>query len=80
MGDELVTSGVREKLARDLDQLQTALKKTNQSNKPLEPPTVERECEKQKPDNERLKITLDFIDRIAPKVISLFNSTIFGNR
>lgn len=77
MGDELLTSDVREKLGRDLDQLQVTLKQTNQANKPPEPPSrIEEECEKPR-DNERLKLTFDFIDKISPKVFSFLNSTIF---
>lgn len=37
MGDGLISNGFREKLERDLDNLQSGLKRKNESNKPTTP-------------------------------------------
>lgn len=41
MGDGSISNGSREKLERDLDNLQSGLKRKNESNKPPPPPQVE---------------------------------------
>lgn len=38
MGDGEVSNGFRERLERDIDDLQTTLKQANERNKPLPPP------------------------------------------
>lgn len=64
MGDEFVTIAVREKLERDLDQLQAALKQTNEANKPPPPPPPKR-----KKDNSLLIAALNVVGNIIGAAI-----------
>lgn len=69
MGDGQISNGVREKLERDLDQLQASLKQTNEANKPPPPPPPPPSQK----DNSRFNSVLDFAAKVIPVFVGAFS-------
>lgn len=70
MGDGQITNGIREKLERDLDQLQTTLKQANEANKPPPPPPPPPPSQK---DNSKLNSILDFAAKVIPVFVTAYS-------
>lgn len=70
MGNNEITSAMRDRLERDLDNMQAALKQTNEAHKPKE--------ESKKDDDTKLFAWLDFASKVITTAINAYSKKDWG--